>query len=368
VPQVDPFADLRALRPKRVCVIKPSALGDIVNALPVLSALRAHWPRAHIAWVVSCGLRGLLDGNPELDQVIPFDRKGPWLGAAGAMHAWRFFGGLWRLRFDVAIDLQGLFRSGLMAASTGAPIRVGRAETREGAQRFYTHRVPPPSPRAHAVDRLLSIARAFGAEVDSPRFVLPITDDARRWARNALRAVPAPRVVINLGAKWPTKRWPPSHYAEIARRCVAAFGAGLIAVGATEDRPLVESFREHVGGVRFLDLCEQTTLPQLAALMAEADLVVSNDTGPLHLAAAAGARVVGVYTCTDPDMNGPYGLKSLAVRTGIWCGASYLSRCERLECMVELTPERVWPVVKQQLALVRAQLSTHRELLTRGTG
>jgi heptosyltransferase-1 len=344
--------DLLGLRPRRVCLIKPSALGDIVNALPVLSALRGLWPEAHIAWVVNRGLRGLLEGHPDLDDVIPFDRGGPRMGLQGAVAAGRFLTGLRRRRFDVVIDLQGLLRSGIMSAVTGAPVRVGRADAREGSRRFYTHRVPPPAPDAHAVDRLLPIARAFGADIASPRFVLPIQDGDRRWAREVMAGVPAPRLVLNLGARWPTKRWPPAHFAELARRAVRECGAGLVAIGAPEDRPVVEEFGSLVSGLPWLDLCGKTTLPQLAAVASESDLVVSNDTGPLHVAAAAGARVVGIYTCTSPELNGPYGPKAVSVRTSVWCAASYLSRCDRLECMAELTPDRVWPVVLEQLALV----------------
>ena len=98
-----------------------------------------------------------------------------------------------------------------------------------------------------------------------------------------------------------------------------------------------------------LDLCGRTRLPQLAALSLESDLMVSNDTGPLHLAAAAGARVVGIYTCTSPELTGPYGPRAASVQTGVWCAASFRKTCNRLDCMAELTPDRVWPAVVFQL-------------------
>jgi heptosyltransferase I len=340
----DPWKSLPGLRPGRVCLIKPSSLGDVVNALPVLAALRDLWPGARISWVINRGLRGLLDGHPLLDEVIPFDRSRARPTPGGLVTTGRFLAGLRRRRFDLTIDLQGLLRSGIMTAATGAPVRVGLADAREGAAWFYTHKVPAPA-RAHAVDRLVTIARAFGAGVDPPRFVVAMTEADRRWARATLAGVPAPRLVVNLGARWPTKRWPPAHFAEIARRAAITRGAGLVAVGAAEDRPAVAAFREAVQPLAVLDLCGRTTLPQLAALAVEADLVLSNDTGPLHLATAAGARVVGLYTCTDPHENGPYGPRAVAVQTRVWCAASYVTRCRRLDCMTELTPERVWPAV-----------------------
>ncbi len=340
---------LRGLHPERVCLIKPSSLGDVVHALPVLSALRALWPHAHIAWVVNRGLRGLLDGHPELDEVIPFDRARLRLSPGGVATTCRFLAGLRRRRFDVAVDLQGLLRSGIMAAATGAPVRVGLAEAREGAPQFYTHRVPTGEGEVHAVDRLLRVAEALGADVSRPRFRPVMTGEDRRWACEALAGVPSPRLVLNPGARWMTKRWPPEHFAEVARLAVAERGAGLVIVGAPEDRPLAEALLARLAGLPVRDLAGATSLPQLAAVAAEADVFLSNDTGPLHLAAAAGAGVVGIYTCTRPGRTGPYGPLAVAVRTGVWCAGSRLKRCGRLECMAELDPERVWATVRRQL-------------------
>ena len=177
--------------------------------------------------------------------------------------------------------------------------------------------------------------------------------------RRGRRALPRPRIILNLGAQWPTKRWPPEHFAAIGRRAVAEYGAGLIAVGSAGDRPLVDSLLHQLVDVPTLDLCGRTRLPQLAALCLESDLVISNDTGPLHLAAAAGARVLGIYTCTSPELTGPHGARAASVRTGVWCAASFRKTCNRLDCMAELQPGRVWPVVVDQLG---------QSLISRDTG
>jgi ADP-heptose:LPS heptosyltransferase len=341
---------LDRIEPGSVCLIKPSSLGDVVHALPVLSALRDRWPRARFAWVVNRGLRGLVEGHPALDEVIPFDRGRVGLGPGGLARFGWFAAGLRRQRFELVVDLQGLFRSGLMAGATGARWRVGMAEAREGATLFYTHCIATGGTSVHAVDRLMHVASAFGADVEGTRFVVPMSDDDRRWASEALSAVPLPRLVLNVGARWLTKRWPPSSFAEVARRAAAERGAGLVAVGAPEDRPLVHELIRALDPLHCLNLCGATTLPRLAAIASASDCFLSNDTGPLHLAAAAGARVVGVYTCTDPARTGPYGPSALAVRSCIWCAPSFVKRCDRLDCMAELTPERVWPAVDRQLA------------------
>jgi heptosyltransferase I len=342
---------LTGLSPGRVCLIKPSALGDVVNAFAALGCLRRLWPAAEITWVINSGLRGLVEGHPWVDRVIVYDRQRTRLGPAGIATLGRFLRDLRRPRFDLAVDLQGLLRSGVMTAATRAPVRVGLADAREGATWFYTHRVRPPGTidEAHAVDRLLAVAAAFGADVARPTFAVAVGADDRTWARRVLSDVARPRLALNLGARWVTKRWPPGHFAELARRAVSARGAGLFAVGAPDDRPLVDDLARRLEPAHLVNLCGGTTLPRLAALFEQSDVVLSNDSGPLHLAVAAGARVVGVYTCTSPALNGPYGPSALAAESRVWCKASYRVTCPRLECMAELTPDRVWPLVLAQL-------------------
>jgi ADP-heptose:LPS heptosyltransferase len=139
------------------------------------------------------------------------------------------------------------------------------------------------------------------------------------------------------------------HFAEIARRAVAEFGAGLVCVGARVDVSLAETLRAAIAPLPVLDLSGRTTLLQLAALARESDLFVSNDTGPLHLAAAMGAEVVGIYTCTNPRLTGPYGPAATTVQSCVWCAPSFRKTCNRLECFAELNPDRVWPVVRSRL-------------------
>jgi len=346
----DPLASLNEIHPARICLIKPSSLGDVVHALPFLAAIRRRWPEASITWVINRGLRSLVEGHPDLDEVISFDRGLIRPGPTGLARLVRFLLDLRRHRFDLAIDLQGLFRSGLMAWSTVAKYRVGLAEAREGAILFYTHPIATGGTRLHAVDRLLRVAEALGAVTEPARFDVPISESDRRWAKATLASHLGPRLVVNVGARWLTKRWPPSHFAEVARRAVVENGASLIAVGASEDRPLVDELLAALAPLPCLDLCGLTSLPRLAAISAEADVFLSNDTGPLHLAAATGTKVVGVYTCTNPKRTGPYGPNAIAVQSCVWCAPSYVKKCDRLECMTELTPDRVWPSVAHQLS------------------
>ena len=134
-----------------------------------------------------------------------------------------------------------------MTASTRAKVRVGMADAREGAGWLYTHRVDAPRKELHAVDRVMQVAHALGADVSSRHSSSRWESPTSSWAERALAAVPRPRLVLNLGARWLTKRWPPGHFAEVARRAMGEFGAGLVAVGSAGRRALAQELGRHLG-------------------------------------------------------------------------------------------------------------------------
>jgi lipopolysaccharide heptosyltransferase I len=334
--------------PRRIAIIKPSALGDILHSLPVLTALRRRFPRAHLAWVVNRAYEPLLRPHPDLDEVIPFDRRlpfGGWL-RKGTSFA-RFLGDLRQRRFDLAIDLQGLLRTGLMTLATGARLRLGLASAREGARWFYTHRIDDVRGVGHAVDRCWRVAEALGAG-GARQFRLGVEEADREWALAALRSWPRPWIVVAAGARWVTKRWPPEHFAELLRRAQDQFGGTAVFVGGRDEAD-VSRRAAAILSRRACDLTGLTTLPQLVAVLAEADVMLANDTGPLHLAVALGRPVVAPYTCTRVALNGPYGQFDRAAETRVWCAGRYRKRCNRLECMDELTPDRLWPHLHEVL-------------------
>jgi lipopolysaccharide heptosyltransferase I len=340
-----PLADHSA---ERIAIIKPSALGDIVHALPVLTALRQRYPHAHITWVVNSSYAPLLEGHPDLDALLAFDRRRARSPFRAILHGWRLLRALRRGRFDLAIDLQGLFRSGLMARATGAKRRVGPSNAREGATWFYTDIVPvAPIEERHAVERNWQIAQAFGA-VGEPRFRLPVQEASRAWVCEALAGLPRPWLVLAPGSRWITKRWLPEHFGELARRAQERFGGSVIFLGAAEESRLGQVIAERLPGP-WSDLLGRTDLAQVVALLAEADVVLCNDSGPLHIAAALGRPVVAPYTCTRVALHGPYGAFDHAVATRVECAGSYLRQCPHMRCMQELTPERLWPVLEEVL-------------------
>ncbi len=334
--------------PERIALIKPSALGDIVHSLPVLTALRRRFPSAHIAWIVNRSYAPLLYGHPDLNEIIPFDRgalRGGLL--TGSMTFARFLHDLRKHRFDLVIDLQGLLRTGLMTLATRAAVRIGLASAREGATMCYTQRVDDRTDVSHAVDRYWRVAEALG-ETSGKSFHVPIQAEARAWAREQLQSFPRPWLAVGVGSRWLTKRWPPEHFAALARRAQERFGGTAVFVGSPEEASLADRAAALVRAP-VCRLTGKTTLPQLVALLAEVDAMIANDTGPLHLAVALGRPVVAPYTCTLSEKTGPYGQGDRAVATSIWCRGSYLKTCPRMECMAELTPDRLWPSLEMIL-------------------
>jgi lipopolysaccharide heptosyltransferase I len=341
---------LRDYPARRIALIKPSALGDIIHSLPVLTALRHRYPDAHITWVVNRGYAPLLEGHPDLNEVLPFDRKLSRAGLPGRLHNYgRFVGALRERRFDLVIDLQGLFRSGLMALASGAPRRVGLSTAREGARWFYSDVVRVADFNAvHAVERCWLIAEAFGVGGIRKEFRVPVREDARAWTGEALREYPRPWLMLGVASRWPTKRWPPEHFAALVRRAQERFGGTAVLVGGLDEVHLSQQTAALLTGPA-LDLTGRTDLPRLTALLARADVMLANDTGPLHLAVALGRPVVAPFTCTKVRLNGPFGQDEHAVESTVWCQGSYLKKCARLECMAELTPGRLWPVLEREL-------------------
>ncbi|MBM3996385.1 MAG: glycosyltransferase family 9 protein [Planctomycetes bacterium] len=335
--------------PRRIAILKPSALGDIAHSLPVLTALRERFPRAHIAWIVNCAYAPILDGHPDLDDVIPFDRGAigqGWL--RGPLEFIRCLREIRSLQFDVVIDLQGLLRTGLMTGATGASVRIGLASGREGSTYFYTHCVDDQTGVTHAVDRYWRVIEALGDAPKVKTFRVPVLSTARAWVNEQLSRFARPWIVVGVGSRWLTKRWPPDRFAELVNSAQDRFGGTAILVGTPDEAKLARQAQGLLRGPA-VQLTGTTTLPQLVAVLAEADVMIANDTGPLHLAVALGRPVVAPYTCTLIDRTGPYGQLQHAVATSVDCAGSYLKTCPHMKCMPELTPARLWPALEMIL-------------------
>jgi ADP-heptose:LPS heptosyltransferase len=337
--------------PKRIAILKPSALGDIAHALPVLTALRTLYPDAAITWVVNKSFEPLLKDHPHLTETLAFDRGAFKRGIGSSMrYSLDFANVLRKRRFDLVLDLQGLLRTGLMCASTGAPVRIGFANAREGSKHFYTQRIEvPDADRIHAVDRYWRMVEALSGEPGPKRFVLPVDDAEREAVEVLLKPFPKPWVAVAVGAKWITKRWPPRHFAEVLNRGFAEFGGTAIFLGAPEDNLLSQETASLLKGPS-LDLTGKTSITRLVAALAVCDAMLANDTGPLHVAVALGKPCVVPYICTSSVKHGVYGQPGHGIESTAPCANSYNKHCPHGgTCVNEPPPEALWPVYRDVL-------------------
>ncbi len=352
---------LDRLEARRIAFIKPSALGDIIHALPVLTALRIRFPAARITWVVNSAFEPLIRNHPDLTDTLPFDRgafrKSPW---HSVRYALAFARELRQRQFDLVIDLQGLFRSGLMCLATGSTRLVGFTSAREGSRYFYTDKVRSPHARKmHAVERNWKLAEALGVGDLPKRFHVPVDPGDVNAIEMELTGLPRPWLAVAVGAKWVTKRWLPGHFAELLKRGQSRFGGTCLFIGTREDTTSSQEVMRGLPGPS-RDLTNRTSLPRLAALLSRCDAMIGNDTGPLHLAAALGRPCVAPYTCTKVALHGPYTSKRGVVETNVHCAGSYRKTCPDMICMSELTPDRLWPQLMETLdAWQHRQLPSH---------
>lgn len=337
-----------ALGIKSILLIKPSAIGDVVHALPVLHLLRKRFPSAKISWMIAPACASLIQGHPLIDELVLFERKRfgqAWKSPAAAMALWRFLRDLHAAKFDLVIDLQGLLRSGFCAWITGAPLRVGFANAREAAHLFYTHTVDCSLERDHAVERYLKVAAALGCDTSDVQFPLHFDEADRRHVHNLLPEMGHFAVLLP-GTNWPSKRWPVEYFAALVEPLKKDHGLTCIVAGAPSDAELAAQ----IPGA--INLVGKTTLRQTVALLSRAKLVIANDSGPMHIAAALGVPLVTVFGPTNPIRTGPFGRMDAVLQLAMECSPCYSRKCplHHQNCLKQLTPQMVLKQAAQALA------------------
>lgn len=325
----------------RVLLIKPSSLGDIIHALPTFDALRRRFPEAELSWFVKAQWAGILERVAGLDRVWPVET---------GLSAWlREIGKLRDHRFDLVVDLQGLFRSGAAAWLSGCGMRVGFANGREGSALCYTHRIAVPDPNLHAVDRYLLVAQALGCSAATPAFPLHPLEADRGMVHTLLGrhglGAGARWVAMHVSARWPTKRWPLASFAAVAR-ALREDGLQVVVIGAATERAEAQEVAAATGAI---DLSGQTSLAVLPAVLERAACLVTNDSGPMHIAAAMCTPVVALFGPTSPMRTGPYGAGHRIMKTDLPCQPCFSRSCRNqvpLECLTAIDPEQVIQAVR----------------------
>lgn len=314
----------------RILIVRLSAIGDVIHGLPVLNALREHFPKAFLAWVCEPLGTTLLTGHESLNDLIEVPKgflKNPKC-------AWNLRKTLRSMQFDTAIDLQGLTKSAIVSWLSGAPRRIGYkgADGRELSTWFNNELVEPE--KAHVIDRGLELLTSFGITQPAVTFQIPENEQASSKAESYKcdTGMEDGFAVINPGAGWPSKRWPLERFSQVANHLKENHNLPSVVVWAGEDeRKMAEGII--VGAKEAAVLGPATTLPELAALLRLARICIGSDTGPIHLAAAVDTPTVALYGPMPAERNGPYGAKHIALQKVTLTGTSRERRSAGPESM-----------------------------------
>lgn len=352
-------ADLAGREFHRILLVKPSSLGDVIHALPVLHCLRKRYPGAKIDWLIGSAFASLLDGNPDLSERIELDRQKfsrVGLSQRATRDFVRFVADLRRRRYDLVVDLQGLFRSGFLTRATGAGVRVGFADAREGATFFYTHKIATSPTDTHAVDRNLRVGELLGFVPEPVTFDFAMDDGLREQVAAILREHGVHEldhfVAIAPGARWETKAWPGANFVQMIDTLAENEQIPFVLLGGREDIDLCEQIASQCR-TPLISLAGKTSIRQMIALLERAAVVVCHDSAPMHVAAALGRPLVCLTGPTNPARTGPYRRLEDVVRVSLPCSPCYLRKLSQCgfehRCMSEL---RVEDVVSRVRALL----------------
>jgi 3-deoxy-D-manno-octulosonic-acid transferase/heptosyltransferase-1 len=332
-----------------ILIVKLSAIGDVVHTLPSLAALRKRYPDAHITWVIEEDAADIIEGHPCLDRII-ISRRKSWIMNLRRLHDVHktigeirsFITSLRERECDIAIDFHGLLKSAILVFLSGGRRRVGYDSMQELSGLFLNEKVYEDMNK-HAVDRYLDIARRLGARADTPEFHIHIEEENQRRVEQLLGKNginPNDRfIAINPLALWETKVWEDGKWAELCDRIIGELNLTVVFTGR-RDGGMVRRIQSLMR-LPSVDLTGRTTLRDLAYLYELAVLVVTTDTGPMHVAAAVGTPTVALFGPTDPARTGPYGTGHTVVRTDLPCSPCFLKKCETRQCMEMISVEEV---------------------------
>ena len=304
-----------AKKATRILIVKSSSLGDVCNALPVADVIHQGRPNSYIGWAVKEPFRALIDVNPNVDTTFAFSRKDLWAAVKVGLETRK-------VKYEVALDMQSLFVSSLIARLSGARIRIGYDTRKEMSHLFLSHPVIGAATRDRkAVDLMLDFPKAIGIDPSNFRPQRWLGNARRHDADSLMTIVPKPYVAIFVGATTPQRQWSHQRWGRLADRLTEE-GLTPVFVGTRADQQAAVSARNEATKTTY-SVVGRTDLLTLSSILAGAAVVVSGDSGPLHLATAVGTPVVGLYGPTDPETTGPYGPRAKTVYVKQHCSPCY---------------------------------------------
>ena len=342
-----------------ILIIKLSAIGDVIHTLPVLNALRTFYPDANITWLVEEAAADLVTGHEALDRILVSRRK-QWikqlktpLRKPAILEIFRFIRDLRDTRYDLILDLQALLKSGMLVALAKGGRKVGFGPGmahQEYSYLFLNEWIPAVSMEIHALERGLMLIEKIGIPHDAVEYKIPVTIRDRQRADALLKSHQArgrgPLIAINPVAKWETKLWDVASFSRLADGLVEKYNATVIFTGSPADRGYIDAILLEMDAIAE-NLAGKTSLKVLAALYEKSDLLISTDTGPMHLGAAVGLPVVALFGPTAPWRTGPFGPGHKVVRSEIACSPCFNRHCDTIDCMKNITVEQVLTEIRE---------------------
>jgi lipopolysaccharide heptosyltransferase II len=334
----------------KILILKPSSLGDVVQALPVLRLLKRHLPASEIFWWIDSALAPLLEGDPDLTGVVRFERQ-RWAAPQHWPEMLRSLRWMRAQNFDWVIDLQCLARSGAFAWLANGQFLIGLDEVREGARGFYDVAIRRPSFHTHAVDWYLAVLPRLGVPVHRNFQWLPERPAIAAAVQSKWQTDGARWIAIQPGARWENKRWPVEYFAELVRLLAKKFPDTRFAVLGTAENQSLGAAIARAEAQRCLNLCGRASLLEMVEWLRLSKLMVTNDTGPMHVAAALGKPLAALFGPTEPRRTGPYGHLENALRLDLPCSPCLKSHCtyeKPNECLKAISPATVFERVCRQ--------------------
>jgi len=322
--------------PMRILIVKLSSLGDLFHALPAVHNLKTE-TGATMDWVTQAAYTDLVRRFDDVETVIPFPRHHIIRDLRPFLHNLR------QERYDLILDMQGLLKSALVARAARGDRRIGPSFHREGSRVFYDAVAGKRDKNRHAVIENLDIIAHLGLRRIPPAFPisLPETD----------YSAPSPHIALCPASRWETKNWPAENFAATARRLMDERGASITLLGAPEDAPICAAVERTLQG-RCRNLAGITSIIEMGAILRKADLLISNDSGPVHMAAALGTPAVVIFGPTDPGRTGPFGEMHRVIQSRQDCQPCMKSRCRHPEapCIRNVTTDEVVAAAESMLA------------------
>jgi 3-deoxy-D-manno-octulosonic-acid transferase/heptosyltransferase-1 len=338
-----------------ILIVKLSAIGDVIHALPSLAALRKLYPEANITWVIEDASSDLISGHPYLDRVIVSHRK-QWIDDLKKGHITKpikeirdFIDDLRKQPYDLVVDFHGLIKSAIIVLLSSGKRKLGYDSMQELSGLFLNEKIPEDMHK-HAVDRYLDFLRYLGSDIKDPEFLIPIGEENINRVDELLQrnAIDKNRrfVAVNPVALWDTKLWADEKFADLCDMITDELGVSVVFTGS--DHRKLEHIQSRMKSLS-VNLGGRTTLRDLAYLYRRSSLLITTDSGPMHLAAAMGIPTIALFGPTDPARTGPYGKGHVVIRRELSCSPCFLKKCDSMKCMSDITVDEVFHAVKEKL-------------------